>query len=103
MKPDIRVCLGRILGLFYIKNGRIVGRQRDYQTFYYNTIFRDYNSTLIDKEITGGMIPGSEAFDGTFLYSGCLGSIQSNESDYILWFLSQLVVLNSFHEMGYFD
>ena len=92
MKSNIRVCLGRYFRLPSVQNGRIVGPVHLYRNFYYKNIFKDYNCTLIDRPVAGGLIPGSEASDGTFLYNGCLGSIQSNESDYTLDFVSQPVI-----------
>ena len=92
MKTDIRVCLGRIPGMFFVSKGKIVGPQRAFETFYYENLFRDYNSSIIDKPISGGIIPGSEAADGTFLYTGCLESIQKNESDYLLGSISQPII-----------
>jgi len=83
------------MGMYSVEDGKIVGYDHRYQSFYYNTIFRDYNSSIIGQEITGGIIPGSEASDATFSYNGCLGTIQSNQSDYILNFVSHPIIGNN--------
>ena len=92
MKPLIRVCINKIEKLSYVVNNRIRGSIQAYYNFYVDNMFKKYNTSLISRDREGALIPGSEASDGTFLYNGCLGSIQSNESDYLLQFVSHPII-----------
>jgi len=92
MKPLIRVCINIIDKIIEIKNGRVIASVQDYHDFYIDSMFKHYNTSLIGNYFEGAIIPGSEASDGTFSYSGCLGSIQANQSDYILRFVSHPVI-----------
>ena len=82
-KQIIRLCLGKLDGSYWSSNGKIMGPERAYVSFYYYPPFKSYNASLIDRDNEGGII-GSQEPDGTYLYDGCLGSIQMNETDYTL-------------------
>ena len=82
-KQNIRLCIGKLEGSYWASNGKVVGPDSAYVSFYYSPLFDLFNATLIDKDHECDII-GSQEPDGTYLYDGCLGSIQMNETDYAI-------------------
>jgi len=92
MKTSIQLCISRLLKVVSLKNNRLEGPSVNYYNFYVDNLFKDYNLSLTTKDREEEVIPGSQASDGTFSYTGCLASIQSNQSDYILQFVSHPMI-----------